>query len=88
MLWDEPFTWKTFPILDYEITVSNDSEPASSWMYTKTEHHRLNMTQDTVMTACFNLIFKVSARNEIGISEFGNVTGGFPVGELIKLQQV
>ena len=83
--WDEPFTWDSFPILWYDITVYNTSEPPGSQPHaynltTRSKH----MTINAEMTSCSVLRFEVSASNEIGMSMIGITSGGFPVGEFIS----
>ena len=82
--WDEPFTWDQFPVLNYTITVYNDSGPSgrAPHTYTVTEPSKL-FTLEAEMTSCPVLSFRVSATNEIGESRNGNVSGGFPVGEIL-----
>ena len=82
VLWDEPFTWDGFPILDYTVTVYNTSVSATTPLHTYTVTDlRQHMTIDTEMTNCSLLTFNVSARNDIGTSKRGMTSGGFPVGK-------
>ena len=82
--WEEPFTFESFPILDYSITVYNSSEPNDSRTYTVTDRSK-HITIDTETTACSLLRFNVTARNEIERSRIGTTSGGFPVGEFMQL---
>ena len=82
--WEEPFTFESFPILDYNITVYNSSEPNNSRTYTVTDRSK-HITIDTETTACSLLRFNVTARNEIERSRIGTTSGGFPVGEFMQL---
>ena len=79
---NEPFTWAQFPILDYTITIYNDTQPPHMYTYTVTDLAK-HMTVDTEATSCDNLRFFVSARNERGVSKNGSTSGGFPVGEFL-----
>lgn len=84
--WDEPFTWDPFPIIDYNITVYNTSEVERQFHTSRvvTENSTL-MTIDQEMTTCSLLRIEISARNKLGISKKGIISGGFPVGEFSDL---
>ena len=85
--WEEPFTFESFPILDYSITVYNSSEPNESYTYTVIDRSKL-ITIDSETTTCSLLIFNVTARNEIERSRIETTSGGFPVGEFMQLVQI
>lgn len=82
--WDEPFTWDQFPVLNYTITVYSDSETAGGsphTLYTGTKLSKLIKRDWWESISCPLLRFGVSASNEIGVSQDGNVSGGFPAGQ-------
>ena len=83
--WEEPFTFESFPILDYNITVYNSSTPNDSHTYTVTDHSKL-IRINTETDTCSLLRFEVTARNEIDKSRVGITSGGFPVGEFKHVQ--
>ena len=81
--WNEPFTWDPFPIIDYNVTVYNTSEVEyESLVVTEivTEYSKV-LTLDHMATTCSLLRFEITARNEIGTSMKGTISGGFPVGK-------
>lgn len=77
--WDEPFTWEEYPIIDYNITVYNICD-INSEVYTNmvvTECSKF-VALNQEMTTCSLLRFEVSARNKLGSSGKGIISGGFP----------
>jgi hypothetical protein len=76
--WEEPFTFESFPILDYNITVYNSSTPNDSHTYTVTNRSKL-IRINTETDTCSLLRFEVTARNVIDRSRVGTTSGGFPV---------
>ena len=83
--WEEPFTFESFPILDYNITVYNSSTPNDSHTYTVTDRSKL-IRINTETDTCSLLRFEVTARNVIERSKIGTTSGGFPVGEFKHVQ--
>lgn len=83
VLWNEPFTWDPFPIIDYNITLYNTSKVDIVVTEVVTEYSKF-VTVDHEVTTCSLLRFEVTARNEIATSMKGTISGGFPVGKSIS----
>ena len=80
--WEQPFTWQPFPILSYQLTVFNSSSQNSTTYSLPGSQRSQVKTIERESIFCSQLDFQVTADNGEGVSEVGNVSGGFPVGEL------
>ena len=83
--WEPPFTWSEYPVLNYTVRMHNTSSTEQcTWI--RTISAAVNTIEvissgNTVSLSYHELVFYVTARNDIGESCQGEVRGGFPVGE-------
>lgn len=75
--WDAPFSWPQYPILHYDVDVTNHSELV---------REAINETSIQFNTSgdyreCETIEFNVRASNVLNDSEYGSVTTGFPIGK-------
>ena len=83
--WEPPFTWSEYPVLNYTVRMHNISS-TGQYTWTRTISAAVNTMEvissgSTVSLSYHELVFYVTARNDIGESCQGVVHGGFPVGE-------
>ena len=83
--WEPPFTWSEYPVLNYTVRMHNTSN-TEQCTWTRTISAAVNTIEvigsgNTVSLSYHELVFYVTARNDIGESCQGEVRGGFPVGE-------
>ena len=79
--WDEPFTWESFPILSYQLTVLNVSSDNSTVYHLSGRQRSKLISRDSEAQVCSELRVSVSADNGEGAREANSISGGFPVGE-------
>ena len=88
--WLPPFSWVDYPIVNYTVKVHSiaTGEVTNSTVYAKSTE-MLSSTVTFIHTSphggvvqdCEQLVFSVSAANNIGWSSQAVVTGGFPIGK-------
>ncbi len=78
--WEEPFS-HGFPILSYNLTVSNQSghNIISEVLSGEMLAHNISTFTDGTSTSCDMLNFTLAASTSIGTSGEGHNTGGFPI---------
>ncbi len=77
--WDPVFSWPEYPVTEYTLTVSRSTgeqlHTQSMDNFTTFVEIHSNITNGT---ECEELLFSVSASNELGEGEKGSVLGGYP----------
>lgn len=86
LTWEPPFAWSEYPVLNYTVRMHNSSSPEPC-TWTRTIPATVNTvevfsSESAVSVYCHELVFYVTATNDIGESNQGIIRGGFPVGEL------
>ena len=76
--WDQPFSWAQFPIFDYNVRLKSGSRLLKD--ETVTDRH-YDLFLDSTLDPCSLLIFEVSARSDVGVSDSGTAQGGFQMSE-------
>ena len=74
--WDIPFSWPEYPVQTYSIIASNHPE------LTRSNINKTSMqffVRDNP-SDCEMIEFKVQATSDLGDSDYGSVTAGFPIG--------
>ena len=90
--WDKPFTWVEFPIISYELNITNHSLPSGETTLRVSVLNNMtsagqqasesNLTH-TIMTAgsdCYRFDIDLSAVNSIGESDSSTMHTGHPIG--------
>ena len=83
--WEPPFTWSEYPLLNYTIRMHNTSSGEQfAWVHTipatVTTYVVFNSGR-MIFSSYHELVFSVTASNDLGESSQGTVHSGFPVGE-------
>ena len=86
--WNKPFSFSAeFDITNYTLTTqsegSQSSNEASFPVTTNTSYPFIHYISNngTIARECVHMNFTVTATNEVGTSDGGVATGGFPIGE-------
>ena len=84
LTWEPPFVWSEYPVLNYTVRMHSSSPEPSTW--TRTIPATVNTvevfsSESAVSVYYHELVFYVTATNDIGESCQGIIHGGFPVGE-------
>ena len=82
--WDEPYSHPNFPILSYNLTMHNQSSNNSLLLLREEYAQSYLINKTNFSGTCDLLKFTVIAKNEVGNSDEGVVTGGFPTCRLLK----
>ena len=77
LLWDEPFTSEGYIIKQYDISVRTSNEIQSVVITDRIFSWSRNITAQT----CEELLFTVTATNDVGDSETASISGEFPIGK-------
>ena len=76
--WEEPYSHPKFPVLSYNLTMYNKSS-SNSVLLLREDYAQSYLINKTNFSGICNLLkFTVTAKNEVGNSDEGVVTGGFP----------
>lgn len=90
LTWSTPFSWPGYPIIKYEVTMTNYSSGKpiqntttmtvleSSRNHNITEYYHIEFTGQG--NGCYNLSFLVTASNSIGKGDHSIVKSGQPIG--------
>ena len=85
VVWEEPFTWHSFPITNYSVDVINETS-AELIDSTVLSPDMLSYTiaQRGPLDSCTPLLFKVNATNDVGTSFSGCVNGSLPTSKEVQ----
>ena len=76
--WDHVFSWPEYPVTEYTLTVSRSN---GEQLHTETMNNVTTFIElqsnITNSADCEELVFSVSASNQIGEGEKGSISGGF-----------
>lgn len=78
--WDQPFSWENYPILQYNVSLVNtsDGENLRDELYPNTTNCMIHQIPQ-LEQVCAELLFTITAANDIGKSEASGITGGYPI---------
>ena len=87
--WEEPFTWENFPIISYELNITNHSltipDRETIQMSIPSNASNLTYSFNTNGHNCYGLNIALSASNSIGQSDSSTVHTGHPIGKTGEL---
>ena len=78
LTWEEPFSFESFPIVKYYISVLDINQMALSHVTLNPDTRAFNFTAMGPVTTCTELTFRVIAENRVGNSSAAIVRGAFP----------
>ena len=78
LTWEEPFSFDSFPIVKYYISVLDINQMALSHVTLNPDTRAFNFTAMGLDTTCTELTFRVIAENRVGNSSAAIVRGAFP----------
>ena len=83
--WEPPFTWSEYPLLNYTVRMHNTSSGEQfAWVRmipATVTTYEVFSSGGMISSSYHELVFSVTASNDLGESTEGTVYSGFPVGE-------
>ena len=80
--WDPVFSWPEYPVTGYRVTLIRSNGQQLHGQTVSSTNISISLQLANSLGAslgeCEELVFFVSAINELGESEQGSITGGFP----------
>ena len=92
--WDQPFSFPGFNIKSYELTTRSEGSQSSNEtlfeVTSNTTYPILHYISNggAIPKECVHMNFTLIARNEVGTSDEGFATGGFPIGAYKDLKLI
>ena len=81
--WFTPYSWVNHSVIQYDMTLENSSASTNkvqTWTSNHTEFYITAPVTEGQRNSCDLLVINVTASSDIGQSQVGSVSGGFPIG--------